>query len=243
MKAIILSAGEGTRLRPLTDTVPKTMVPIGGKPLLEHTIVRLRDHGFRELFINLHYLPEVIQAHFEDGGRFGVCITYAYEQKLLGTAGAVRNFAPHLGRDPVLVVYGDNLTDCDFSGLWRFHQGHQGVVTIAVIQRRDVYASGIVVFDEDGRIYRMAEKPDEVFSHWVNAGIYVLDPSAVDLIPEGVSDFGHDVFPDILARGMPMLAFPMEGYVFPIDTLAYYRKVQELWEKGVLDHDHYQDAF
>jgi NDP-sugar pyrophosphorylase family protein len=208
-KAMILAAGQGTRLRPLTENIPKCMVPIAGKPLLEHTVEWLHRHGVVELVINLCHLPEAIVKHFGDGRQWGVHITYSLEPEPLGTAGGVRNAARFFD-GPFFVWYGDNLSACDLRRLYSFHRARGGVATIALYYRKDPTASGIVGLDRDGRITRFLEKPgpDQVFSHWVNAGIFVLERQVLDAIPsEGTPDFGRDVFPALLAAGQRLYGY------------------------------------
>lgn len=230
-KAMILAAGGGTRLRPLTESIPKCMVPLGGKPLLEHTIEWLRQHGVIELVVNLCHLPDVVMNHFGDGSQWGVHITYSLERKPLGTAGGVRNVADFFD-DPFFVWYGDNLSTCDVTRLYAFHHAKGGVATIALHYREDPTASGIVGLDENDRITRFLEKPrpDQVFSHWVSAGILVLEPQVIEAIPsEEASDFGRDVFPALVAQGDSLYGYrmsPGEG-LWWIDTPEDLQRVQE----------------
>lgn len=230
-KAMLLAAGLGTRLRPLTDTVPKCMVPVCGKPVLEYNIQWLKKHGVTELIINLHHLPEVVMDYFGDGRRWGVHITYSLEEQPLGTAGGVKNVAWFFD-GPFFVWYGDNLSTCNLSRLYSFHRAKGGVAAIALYHRDDVAQSGIVGLGEDGHIERFLEKPrpDQVFSRWVNAGIYVLEPAVLDFIPRnGAPDFGRDVFPAMLADGQPLYGYRLsagEG-LWWIDTLEDLRRVEE----------------
>jgi NDP-sugar pyrophosphorylase family protein len=209
MKIMFLAAGLGVRLKPLTDSLPKCMVPIQGKPLLEHNINWAKRFGFTEVIINLHYKPEVIRGYFEDGSRWGVHITYSYEAEILGTAGAVRQVADWLD-GPVCIWYGDNLSTCNLAEMAAFHRQRQAAATLALFQRPDTRASGIVAFDENQRITRFLEKPrpEQVFSHWVNAGIYILEPAVVEMIPTGRPvDFSREVFPALLEAGQPVYAY------------------------------------
>jgi len=231
MKAMILAAGQGTRLRPLTDHIPKCMVSIGGKPVLEHTIEWLRRYGVTEIIINLHHLPEAIRGYFGDGQKWGVRITYSLEHRPLGTAGGVRNVA-WLFDGPFFVWYGDNLSTCDLSRLYQFHQAKGGLATIALHHRDDPTQSGIVALDEDDRIVRILEKPrlDQVFSHWVSAGIFVLEPQVLEAIPaEGAPDFGRDVFPALLDHGVSLYGYRMAGDegLWWIDTPEDLRRMEK----------------
>jgi NDP-sugar pyrophosphorylase family protein len=211
VKAMLLAAGQGIRLRPLTNTVPKSMIPIGGKPILEHNIEWLCRYGITELAINLYYLPHVIQDYFGDGSRWGVKITYSLEPRKLGTAGGVKRFANFFD-ETFLVWYGDNLSTCDLSRLLDFHRAKEGLATIAIYQREDVTQSGIIGLDDQERITRFQEKPkiDQIFSHWVNAGIYILNLDVLEFIPNRTeSDFGKDVFPAMLAAGRFLYGYRM----------------------------------
>ena len=212
-RAMLLAAGLGTRLRPLTDRVPKCMIPLAGRPLLEHTVAWLRGSGVTDLVINVHHLAEVVERHFGDGARFGVRITYSVEEELLGTAGAVKRGARGFDR-PFFVWYGDNLSSCRIDRLWARHRERAGAATIALFHRDDPTQSGIVGLAPDGRITRFLEKPApaEVFSHWISAGILVLEPRVVAAIPEGrFADFGRDVFPSLLARGEALYGYQMSA--------------------------------
>ena len=233
-KVMVLAAGRGSRLRPLTDHTPKCMVPLGGKPLLEHSIEWLRRGGVHQIIINLCHLPDRVIDHFGDGTRWGVHIAYSLEAQPLGTAGGVRNVA-HLLEGPFFVWYADNLSTCSLKGLYALHRERGGMATIALHYREDPTASGIVQLDENAGIVRFLEKPriDQVFSHWVNAGIYVLEPEVMSYIPtEGTPDFARDVFPAMLAEGQPLYGYRMLGgeELFWIDTPQDLQRVLE--EKG-----------
>ncbi|MBN1814650.1 MAG: nucleotidyltransferase family protein [Anaerolineae bacterium] len=237
MRALILAAGRGTRLRPLTNTLPKPMIPIDGRPILEHNVRLLARHGIRELVIALHHCPDAVTDYFGDGHAWDVSITYAYEPVLLGTAGAVRNIGNPFD-STFLVAYGDNLTTCDISRLCAFHREKDGIGTVALFRRDDPTASGIVGMDENDRITCFLEKPEpgEVFSHWVNAGFLVLEPEVLGYIPaNGPSDFGRDVLPALIAAGRPLYGYRMSEGLWWIDTWEDYRRVQELVQKGELN--------
>jgi len=235
MKVVLLAAGEGTRLGKLTEELPKVMLLVDGVPVMEHTLRRLESQRFRDMYINLHHLPDVVRNHFGDGQRLGVSISYIYEPEILGTAGAIRKLLPQLGGDPFLVVYGDNLTDCDFRQLVRSHEECGAAATVAVHWREDVTSSGVVVFDEkSGRIQKLVEKPSPEeaakLGHWVSAGVFVLDNEIAELIPSGFSDFGKDIFPQALEHGMPLYAFKIDNVIW-IDTPEAYKRAQELWRQ------------
>ena len=236
MKAMILAAGGGTRLRPLTERMPKPMVPIAGRPILEYNIRLLAKHGIRELVVNLHHYPDMVVDYFGDGQAWGVSITYSYEPVLLGTAGAVKKVEA-LFDSTFLMVYGDNLTTCDIGQLCSFHREKKAVGTMALFHRDDPTASGIVGLDEDDRIICFLEKPElhQVFSHWVNAGLLVLEPEVLYYIPaDRPSDFGRDILPALIDAGRPLYGYQMSEGLWWIDTLEDYRYVEELAGKGGL---------
>ena len=239
MKAMLLAAGMGTRLRPLTDNLPKCMMPVGGKPILAHTIQRLKTYGINDVMINLHYLPEKVIEYFGDGSKWEIKIDYSLEKEILGTAGAVKNVADYFEGKPFLVWYGDNLCACDIERLINFHQAEARLATIALYQREDVAQCGIVGMDSGNRITRFLEKPgpEQVFSHWVNAGIYILEPEVLSYISLNTpSDFGRDVFPTLLADGWHLYGYclsKMEKFWWS-DTLEDLRRTQKeviSWEK------------
>ena len=229
-KAMLLAAGQGTRLRPLTENISKCMMAIAGRPVLEHNIEWLKKFGVADIVINLHYLPEAVMNHFGDGSRLGVRITYSLERELLGTAGAVKNVAWFFD-GPFFVWYGDNLSTCRLDRLWQSHRATGGVATIALHYREDPTQSGIVGLDDNDRVVRFLEKPraDQIFSHWVNAGILLLERNVLDQIaPEAQKDFGRDVFPALLAEGAAVYGYRMtedEG-LWWIDTAADLERVQ-----------------
>jgi len=229
-KAMLLAAGQGTRLRPLTTRIPKCMVPLGGRPVLEYAIERLGQYGVSHVMINLCYLPNVVVNHFGDGSRWGVEISYSVEREPLGTAGGVKNVASFFD-GPFFVWYGDNLSTCKLDRLYEFHRSKGGLATLALHYREDPTASGIVGLDDDDRIVRFLEKPrpDQVFSHWVSAGIFVLEPDVLEAISaDEASDFGRDVFPALLAGGQPLYGYRMssdEG-LWWIDTPRDLRRVK-----------------
>jgi len=175
---MLLAAGSATRLGSLAQAVPKPMLEVGGRPLIEHTVRQLARYGVEDIVINLHQLGGVVTRHFGDGSRFGVRIHYSEEETLLGTAGGVKKAAPLLD-ETFLLVYGDNLTTCRFDALVDFHRAHRGLATIALFWRDDVSAHSAVERREDGRIVRFVEKPrpEEAPSHWISAGVMFVSAS------------------------------------------------------------------
>jgi NDP-sugar pyrophosphorylase family protein len=229
LRALVLAAGCGERLRPLTADRPKPMIEIGGKPVLEYNIELLARAGVREAVVNLHYRPEAIRSHFGDGHRFGMTIAYEYEPALLGTAGAARNAAGRLRNGDFLVVYGDNLSTIDIAALVAFHVQKNADLTVALYRRDDPGSSGIVAVDEESRITRFLEKPraDEIFSHWVNAGYLVAKSWILDAIPAGRQyDFGRDLLPSLIRDGARVYGYCMTERLWWIDSLEDYRRTQ-----------------
>jgi mannose-1-phosphate guanylyltransferase/phosphomannomutase len=227
MKGMILAAGEGQRLRPLTDHIPKPMLPIAGKPLLEHIVTHLRDCGVTDLAVNLHHLPGAVMNYFGDGSRWGVSLRYSLEERLLGSAGGVKRLQSFFD-DTFLVYYGDVFTRSDLRSMIAFHHNHpNALVTMGLYHVPDPWNRGIVQLDEEKSIIRFAEKPpqEQVFSNLANAGIYILQPQVLDWIPEGqVYDFGHNVFPRMLADGVPMLGYVIEDQLIDIGLPEKYEE-------------------
>ena len=200
MKAVILAGGYGTRLRPLTYTRPKPMLPLAGKPILQHIIESLADYDFREIIVTENYLSKLIEDYFGDGSKFGVEITYFREDKPLGTAGSVKNAGSCLD-DTFIVIQGDNLTDINLKLVTKFHKKRKGVATIALTPVENPTEFGIAELNKRGQIVRFLEKPkpEECFSNLVNTGLYVFEPSILDLIPKDTAyDFSKDLFPSLL---------------------------------------------
>lgn len=234
MRAIVLAAGKGERLKPIINNVPKPMIRVGDKPILEQNIVWLRDSGIRDIFVNLHYLPEAVRDYFGDGSRWGVSVEYSYEPELLGTAGAVRKIAYDYWRakdlSTFVVIYGDNLlSSFDLTGIIRFHLAKGGLGTVCLYYKDDVSISGVAVLEEDGRISRFVEKPTpgRDISHLVNTGIYVFEPDILNYIPDGFSDFGRDIFPKILETDKRLYGIVMNSRLIAIDTPELFRQIAE----------------
>ncbi len=225
MKVMIMAAGIGTRLRPLTDLMPKPMAPIVNKPALFHILRLLHAHGFREVIINLHHLPDMVTGYFGDGSSMGMHLEYSREPELLGTAGGVKNNEGFLGGDTFLVMSGDALTDVDLTGLVAAHRRYGSVATMAVKEVADPSLYGVVVTDDEDRVVGFQEKPtrEEARSRLCNCGIYVFRPEILDYIPAGrFDDFGKRVFPDLLRDGVPFHANPIDDYWSDVGNLHEY---------------------
>jgi NDP-sugar pyrophosphorylase family protein len=203
MKAMLLAAGLGTRLYPLTADRPKCMVAVAGREVLVRNIEWLRDNGVRDLVVNLHYHPEVVVESIGDGSRLGVDVAYSRENALLGTAGGVLAARPLIGDDTFLVVYADNLFDLSLDGVLDGHRRLGAQATMLLLEREDVSSSGVAVLNDDGWVTDFQEKPPPGTerSHWVNAGLLVCEPQVFDEIPLTVpSDLSLDVLPGMARR-------------------------------------------
>jgi mannose-1-phosphate guanylyltransferase/phosphomannomutase len=229
MKAVIMAGGEGTRLRPLTSNIPKPMMPLANKPMMEHVVHLLKRHGFTDIVVTLAFLPQAIRTYFGDGSEFGIRVQYASEETPLGTAGSVRNAMAELN-EAFLVISGDVLTDIDLTALVEYHAENKSAATIGLRRVEDPVEFGIVITREDGTVDRFLEKPTwgQVFSDTVNTGIYVLEPAAFDFIPEGKPvDFASEVFPAMLEAGLPMFGKVLDGYWEDIGTLEAYSRAHQ----------------
>jgi mannose-1-phosphate guanylyltransferase len=221
MKAMVLAAGLGTRLRPLTYEISKPMVPVLDRPVMEHILDLLDRHGIEGTIANLHYFPEMIREHF------GERISYRFEQELLGTAGGVRACADFFGDDPFLVISGDALTDIDLTALAARHRETGGIATLAVKKVADTREFGVVLHDRDGRITGFQEKPrpEEALSDLGNCGIYVFDPEIFDYFPERpFVDWAKDVFPALLEHDVPFHIHEVREYWNDVGSLGELRQ-------------------
>jgi mannose-1-phosphate guanylyltransferase/phosphomannomutase len=229
VRAMVMAAGAGTRLHPLTFAVPKPMVPVANRPVLEYTIENLRRHGITEIILNLHNHPELIRKHFKDGAAWKTKIHYSYEPSLLGTAGGVRKAGGFLDQGTFLVTSGDGLTDIDFSKLLAFHARKKSVATMALSRVDSKFDYGVTLTQASGRIRRFVEKPrwGDIFSNTVNTGIYVFEPKILRRIPAGrVFDFGHQVWPALLSSRQPIYATLTDRYWCDVGNLSEYRRAQ-----------------
>jgi mannose-1-phosphate guanylyltransferase len=234
MRAMVLAAGLGTRLRPITYSVPKPMVPVLNRPVMEHIIALLRVHGFDHVIANLHWFPETIRGHFGDGSEFGIELSYSPEDALLGTAGGVRKASAFFDGD-FLVISGDALTDIDLTVMRKFHESHDGVATLATRKVSDTSQFGVVITDESGRIQGFQEKPEpaEALSDLANCGIYMFNPEIFDFFPgpgesalasgddpAGFADWAMDVFPALLESGESFYSHEVDAYWNDVGTIG-----------------------
>lgn len=246
MKAMILAAGKGTRVRPITHTIPKPMIPILQKPVMEFLLELLRQHGFDQIMVNVSHLAEEIESYFRDGQRFGVQIAYSFEGSIIdgnlvgaaiGSAGGLRriqDFNPFFD-DTFVVLCGDALIDLDLTAALKMHRQKGAIATIVTksVAKELVSSYGVVVTDEDGRIQAFQEKPsvEEALSTQINTGIYIFEPEIIDYIPPNQEyDLGADLFPQLVAKNAPFYAVNMDFEWVDIG------KVPDYWEaiRGVL---------
>ncbi|HLY40604.1 MAG TPA: nucleotidyltransferase family protein [Terracidiphilus sp.] len=229
LQAVIMAGGYGKRLLPLTETVPKPMLPVGERPLLEHIIQQLRRAGIHDVNLTTHYLPESISGHFGNGEHFGVRLNYSREENPLGTAGGLRLMPRPQG--PFLVINGDILTGVPFQQMLQYHRSHRAMLTVGVRKYEIQVPFGVVDCD-DVRITKIEEKP--CHSYFINAGTYLLDPSAWDRIPEGTRFDMTDLIRVLLEAGETVVGFPIMEYWIDVGRHEDYEKAQELVLKGEL---------
>lgn len=227
MKACIMCGGTGTRLRPLTFERPKPNIPILNKPSVAHLVDHLSIEGFNEIVITLKYLGENIEQYLGDGSMFGVNVEYAYEEEKLGTAGGVKNADEFLRGSPFLVLGGDHVMNLNLREFYRFHESHDGLVSIGLLCIDDPRPFGIVDMDVNNILHRFKEKPGpgEIFSNLASTGIYVCDSEVLDWIPSNREyDFAHDLFPHILDEGEKIYGFLVRGHWTDVGNPAAYRQ-------------------
>ncbi|WP_321469728.1 sugar phosphate nucleotidyltransferase [Halarcobacter sp.] len=228
MKAIVLAGGFGTRIQPLTNSVPKPMLPILNRPMMEHIIIKLRDElGITEIGVLLYFKPDIIKDYFKDGSDLGVKIEYFLPDDDYGTAGAVA-FAKEFLDETFIIVSGDLVTDFDFKKIKRFHEKKQSQLTITLTSVENPLQFGVVIANEEDRIERFLEKPSwgEVFSDTINTGIYIIEPEVLDLIPYKQNfDFAKDLFPKMMKQEIPLWGCSHKGYWRDVGNPESYREV------------------
>ncbi len=227
MKSIILVGGEGTRLRPLTYSVVKSMVPVVNRPFIEHVISRLAQHNVNEIVLAMGYKPDSIFKYFKNAVKGQVKLTYSLEEKPLGTAGAVKHASRHVD-ETLFVLNGDVFSDIDYTGMLDFHKRNKARVTVALTYVDDPTKFGVVETDKDGRVTCFTEKPEwkDVKSHWINAGVYILEPEVLDYIPDDTFYmFEKGVFPQMLDKGEPMYAYASDAYWIDMGTPEKYHQL------------------
>jgi mannose-1-phosphate guanylyltransferase/phosphomannomutase len=238
MKAVVMAGGEGSRLRPLTIRRPKPMVPIAGKPVMEHILNLLKRHGITEVVVTVQYLASNIEDYFGNGSQFGMRITYSREDVPLGTAGSVKNAEDQL-TEPFLVISGDALTDYDLTDLIKYHSEKKSLATLLLAHVHNPLEYGVIITNEDGHITQFLEKPSwgEVFSDTINTGIYVLDPQIFSYFEKNKPfDFSQELFPNMLKKGDPIYGYVApKGYWCDVGSLSEYMRANADILQGNVD--------
>ena len=225
MKAVIMAGGFGTRLRPLTCNIPKPMVPMLNKPMMEHIVELLKKHGITDMISTLYYQPDVISSHFDDGHRLGISMQYLRAEADFGTAGSVRNARSFLDQR-FIIISGDVFTDFDLTAAIQFHEERRAKATIVLTHASNPLQYGVVLTHDNGKVSRFLEKPTwgEVFSDTINTGIYILEPEILDLIPPKEDfDFSKNLFPILLEQDMGLYGYIAEGYWRDVGNLNEYQ--------------------
>jgi NDP-sugar pyrophosphorylase family protein len=247
MKGIIIAGGAGTRLRPLTYTRPKPLIPVVNRPFLEYQVALLKRHGITEIIFCTNYLADQIEGHFGNGSRFGVSMQYALEEKPLGTAGAIKNAQALAGRETLVVLNGDVLTDFDISSVIRFHKEKRALVTLTLAEVPSPSPYGVIITNAEGKVQEFREPSEAqkkalaanpnikyIGVDHINAGIYVMEPEALDTIPTGRPvSIERETYPKFLAEGAPIYATALSGYWLDIGRPEQYRAATE----AVLNRD------
>ena len=248
MKAVVMAGGFGTRIQPLTNSRPKPMLPIINKPMMEHTMMMLKDLGITEFIVLLYFKPEIIKDYFGDGSDLGIKITYVVPDDDYGTAGAVKLAQEYIGDDNFIIISGDLVTDFDFQKIFDYHAEKKSKLTITLTSVDNPLEFGVVIANEKGKIEKFLEKPSwgEVFSDTINTGIYVIEPEILNYIPKNENfDFAKDLFPSLMREGIDLTAGYAEGYWRDVGNPESYRDVYDdiLTEKIKLKIDGHKTQF
>jgi mannose-1-phosphate guanylyltransferase/phosphomannomutase len=230
MKAVVMAGGFGSRIQPLTHSTPKPMLPLLNRPMMEHTMQRLKEIGITDFIVLLYYKPEIIKAYFGDGSDFGMNISYVTPDDDYGTAGAVKKAQELIGDENFVIVSGDVVTDFDFEKMFAFHKEKNSKLTITLTQVDNPLQFGVVITDKEGKIEKFLEKPSwgEVFSDTINTGIYIIEPEILDMIPANENyDFGKDLFPSLMANKTTLWGYNASGYWRDVGNPESYREVYE----------------
>ncbi|WP_345993864.1 sugar phosphate nucleotidyltransferase [Sulfurimonas sp. HSL-1716] len=230
MKAVVMAGGFGTRIQPLTHSIPKPMLPIINKPMMEHTMMMLKKLGIKEFILLLYFKPDIIKEYFKDGSDFGINITYVVPDDDYGTAGAVKLAQKHIGDENFIVISGDLVTDFDFQKLFDFHKKKKSKLSIGLTSVENPLQFGVVIANEENVIEKFLEKPSwgEVFSDTINTGIYVVEPEILSYIPENENfDFAKDLFPSLMQKQIDLMGYNLNGYWRDVGNPESYREVYE----------------
>jgi len=238
MKAVVMAGGFGTRIQPLTNSRPKPMLPIINKPMMEHTMMTLKDLGITEFIVLLYFKPEIIKEYFGDGSDFGIKITYVVPDDDYGTAGAVKLAQEYIADENFIIISGDLVTDFDFQKIFDYHAQKHSKLTITLTSVDNPLEFGVVIADENGKIEKFLEKPSwgEVFSDTINTGIYIIEPEILEYIPKNENfDFAKDLFPSLMREGIDLTAGYADGYWRDVGNPESYRDVYEDILTGKVD--------
>lgn len=230
MKAVVMAGGFGTRIQPLTHSRPKPMLPIINKPMMEHTMMMLKNLGITEFIILLYFKPDIIKDYFKDGSDFGIKVTYVVPDDDYGTAGAVKLAEEYIGDENFIVISGDLVTDFDFEKLFDFHKRKKSKLSIGLTSVENPLQFGVVIANEDNVIEKFLEKPSwgEVFSDTINTGIYIIEPEILEYIPKDENyDFAKDLFPNLMKHEIELMGYTLNGYWRDVGNPESYREVHE----------------
>lgn len=238
MKAVVMAGGFGSRIQPLTHSTPKPMLPLLNRPMMEHTMLKLRDLGITDFIVLLYYKPEIIKDYFQDGSDMGMNISYITPDDDFGTAGAVKKAQELIGDENFVIISGDVVTDFDFEKMFAFHKEKKSQLTITLTTVENPLQFGVVITDNEGKIEKFLEKPSwgEVFSDTINTGIYIIEPEILDEIPANENyDFGKDLFPALMLSDVTLWGYDAKGYWRDVGNPESYREVFEDVFTGKVD--------
>lgn len=240
MKAMILAAGLGTRLRPLTNTIPKPLLPVGGTPLIVWNLLLLKRHGFHDVVINLHHLAPLIEQALGNGSKFGLRIIYSHEPMILGTGGGIKQAEPYFSGEPVLVMNGDTLFELDLSALCAFHRERKAAATLVLREDPEAARWGLVEVSEGHRIMRitgrgLADSAPTIPRMF--AGVHILNPRLLREVKKGVESSIIDPYVSAIQRGELVLGYDLTGYWSDVGTAERYNQVEQDARAGLIRLD------
>ena len=234
---MILAAGLGTRLRPLTNTIPKPLLPVGGTPLIVWNLLLLKRHGFRQVVINLHHLGPMIEQALGSGSKFGIRIMYSHEPVILGTGGGIKQAEPHFSGEPVLILNGDTLAELDLEALCDFHRTRNAAATLVLREDSDAVRWGLVEVGDEGQILRITGKGlvgSASAASRMFAGIHILHPRLLRDVPKGVASSIIDPYVRAIERGEPVLGYDLQGYWSDVGTADRYTQAEQDVRAGLI---------
>ncbi len=241
MRAMLLAAGRGERLRPLTDTLPKPMIPVADRPLIHYTLAYLKNCGVLEVVVNLHHLGDAIRDYVADGDRWGLRVFYSWERKLLGTGGGIQKAAPHLFGGAFVVMNADILLELDLRDVLRFHRENHAAVTLVLRRDPDVERFGVIETDGFGLVRQVLGKLDGPSGPWnrlMFTGVHVLEPEVFTYMENRRDAFSIiDVYLDMLRAGERVMGYEMKGFWTDLGTRARYEEMQRMLAAGEVTLD------